>query len=202
MLGLPAAPSGPARIAGGRFPCRHGRVPSARTSNAAFCTVNTFRHLLTEQSARRHLECIAQNLRPGGIYILGLHLLPMDASEEDTERWSERQGRTRVTVTLRVLSTDRRRRIERLGLSLLARVGAREVRLRDEFSFRMYTAAQFHRLLASVPSLELCGVYDFWYEIDNPMELNDDRTDTVFVLRKRGSPGQCARRKKSPSEYR
>jgi SAM-dependent methyltransferase len=170
--------------------------------DAAFCTVNTFRHLLTEQSARRHLECIAQNFRPGGIYVLGLHLLPMDASEEDTERWSEQQGRTRVTVTLRVLSTDRRRRIERLRLSLLARVGVKEVRLRDEFSFRMYTAAQFHRLLASVPSLELCGVYDFWYEIDNPMELNDDRTDTVFVLRKRGSPGQCARRKKSPSEYR
>jgi SAM-dependent methyltransferase len=153
--------------------------------DAAYCTVNTFRHLLTEQSARRHLECIAKSLRPGGIYILGFHLLPMDASEEDTERWSEQQGRTQVTVTLRVLSTDRRRRIERLRLSLLARVGAREVRLRDEFSFRMYTAAQFRRLLASVPSLELCGVYDFWYEIDNPMKLNDDRTDTVFVLRKR-----------------
>ena len=156
--------------------------------DAAYCTVNTFRHLLTEQSARRHLECIASSLRPGGIYVLGFHLLPLDASEEDTERWTERQGRTQVTVTLRVLSTNRRRRIERLRVSMLARVGAKEVRLRDEFSFRMYTAAQFRRLLASVPSLELCGVYDFWYEIDYPMELNDDRTDTVFVLRKRGLP--------------
>ena len=159
------------------------RLP--RPVDAAYCTVNTFRHLLTEESARRHLECIAQSLRPGGLYILGFHLLPMDASEEDTERWSEQRGRTRVTVTLRVLSTNRRRRIERLRLRLLARVGAREVRLRDEFSFRMYTAAQFRRLLASVPSLELCDVYDFWYEIDNPLELNDDRADTVFVLRKR-----------------
>jgi SAM-dependent methyltransferase len=153
--------------------------------DAAFCTVNTFRHLLSEKAARKHLECISQSLRPGGIYILGFHLLPMDASEDDTERWTERQGRTQVTVTLRVLSTDRRRRIERLRLSLLARVGAKETRLRDEFSFRMYTAAQFRRLLASVPSFDLCGVYDFWYELDNPMELNDDRTDTVFVLRKR-----------------
>jgi SAM-dependent methyltransferase len=152
--------------------------------DAAYCTVNTFRHLLTEQSARRHLECIANSLRPGGIYILGLHLLPMDASEEDIERWTERQGRTSVTVTLRVLSTNRRRRIERLRLSLLARVGTKEVRLRDEFAFRMYTAGQFRRLLRSVPSLQLCDVYDFWYEIDNPMELNDQRSDTVFVLRK------------------
>jgi SAM-dependent methyltransferase len=153
--------------------------------DAAVCTVNTFRHLLGEQTARRHLECIAESLRPGGIYILGLHLLPMDASEEDTERWTERHGRTQVTVTLRVLSTDRRRRIERLRVSMLARVGKKEVRLRDEFSFRMYTAAQFRRLLKSVPSLELCDVYDFWYEIDYPMTFNDERTDTVFVLRKR-----------------
>ena len=39
--------------------------------DAAFCTVNTFRHLLTEKAARRHLECIAQSLRPGGIWIVG-----------------------------------------------------------------------------------------------------------------------------------
>ncbi len=126
----------------------------SRPVDAAFCTVNTFRHLLSEQSARRHLKCIAQSLRPGGIYILGFHLLPMDASEEDIERWTERQGGTQVTVTLRVLATDRRRRIERLRLSLLARTRAKEVRLRDEFTFRMYTTAQFRRLLASVPSLE------------------------------------------------
>ena len=49
----------------------------------------------------------------------------------------------------------------------------------------MYTARQFRRLLAGVPALELCDVYDFWYEIDQPMKLNDDRADTVFVLRKR-----------------
>jgi SAM-dependent methyltransferase len=153
--------------------------------DAAFCPVNTFRHLLTEEAARSHLECIATALRPGGIYILGLHLLPPDTSEEDCERWTERQGRTQVTVTLRVLETDRRRRIERLRVSLLARDNGEEIRLRDEFSFRIYTARQFRRLLASVPSLELCDVYDFWYEIDHPMELNDERADTVFVLRRK-----------------
>lgn len=156
----------------------------SRPVDAAFCTVNTFRHLLTERSARQHLNCVAQSLRPGGIYILGLHLLPMDASEEDSERWTAREGRTQVTVTLRVLSTDRRRRIERLRMSLLARTAGKELRLRDELAFRLYTAPQFRRLLAAVPSLELCNVYDFWYEIDNPLQLNDDRADTVFVLRK------------------
>jgi SAM-dependent methyltransferase len=156
----------------------------SRPVDAAFCTVNTFRHLLTERLARGHLECIARSLRPGGIYILGFHLMPIDASEEDSERWRAREGRTQVSVTLRVLSTDRRRRIERLRMSLLARTAGKEVRLRDEFAFRLYTAAQFRRLLAAVPSLELCDVYDFWYEIDTPLQLSDDRADTVFILRK------------------
>ena len=157
----------------------------ARPVDAAFCTVNTFRHLLTEEAARQHLECIASALRPGGIYVLGIHLLPPDVSEEDGERWTERRGNTQVTVTLRVLSMDRRRRVERLRVSMLVRDRGREFRLRDEFSFRMYTARQFRSLLASVPSLELCDVYDFWYEIDQPLKLNDDRADTVFVLRRK-----------------
>jgi len=61
----------------------------------------------------------------------------------------------------------------------------KEIRLRHEFAFRMYTAGQFRRLLRTVPSFELCDVYDFWYEIDEPLRLNDEISDTVFILRKR-----------------
>lgn len=158
----------------------------ARPVDAAYCPVNTFRHLLTEDAARRHLECVAESLRPGGIYILGLHLLPPDAAEEDGERWTERQGKTQVTVTLRVVETERRRRVEKIRLSLLVRRGEKEFRLRHEFSFRLYTVGQFRRLLASVPAFELCDVYDFWYDIDEPQKLDETMADTVFVLRKRG----------------
>jgi SAM-dependent methyltransferase len=158
------------------------RLP--RPVDAAYSTFDGFRHLLSEDAARRHLECVAAALRPGGIYVLGFHLLPPDADEECTERWTERHRGTQVTVTLRVLSTDRRRRLETLRVSLLVRRGLRELRLRHEFPFRMYTAAQFRRLLARVPGLELCDVYDFWYEIDDPLVLSDELSDTVFILRK------------------
>ena len=160
--------------------------------DAAYCTFDSFRHLLTEAAARRHLECVADALRPGGIYVLGFHLLPLDASEECTERWTERHGRTQVTVTLRVLETDRRRRIERLRVSLLVRNGEKTLRLRHEFPFRMYTAAQFRRLLAKVPKLELCDVYDFWYDIHDPLVLDDELSDAVFILRKSPRAGRSA----------
>ena len=158
----------------------------SRPVDAAYCTVNTFRHLLTEQAARRHLRCIAGSLRPGGIYVLGLHLLPLDVDKEDVLRWTTRRWETKVTVTLRVLHIDLRRRLENFRVSLLVRHRApKEVRLRHEFHVRTYTARQFRRLLDSVPSLELCDVYDFQYDIKHPLPLNDEMAYNVFVLRRR-----------------
>jgi SAM-dependent methyltransferase len=168
-----------------RLPPRSPAAEETQTVDAAYNTFNSFRHLLTEQSARSHLECMARSVRRHGLYILGFHLLPPDASDECIERWTERQGRTKVTVTLRVLATDRRKRLETLRVSLLVRDKEATLRLRDEFQFRMYTAAQFRRLLARVPAWELCDVYDFWYEIDHPLTLNNELSDTVFILRKR-----------------
>ena len=156
-----------------------------RSADAAYCIVNTFRHLLTEQAARSHLECIAGSLRPGGIYVLGLHLLPLDVDEEDAKPWTEQRGETKVTVTQRVLRTDLRRRIEDVQVCLMARRGSKEFRLRHAFQLRTYTRRQFRRLLASVPSLELCDVYDFRYDIERPSALNDEMAYTVFVLRRR-----------------
>jgi SAM-dependent methyltransferase len=155
-----------------------------RPVDAAYCTVNTFRHLLTERSARGHLECIAGSLRPGGIYVLALNLLPLDV-DPDATHWTAQRGETKVTVTERVLRTDRRRRIEDLRACLLVRRGSKELRLRHDFQFRMYTARQFRRLLSSVPSLELCDVYDFRYDIEQPFTLNDEMAYSVFVLRRR-----------------
>ena len=76
----------------------------SRLIDAAYCTVNTFRHLLTEKAARGHLECIARSLRVGGIYVLGLHLLPSHLHQDDTtRRWTQQRRRGKVTVTLRVV---------------------------------------------------------------------------------------------------
>ena len=157
----------------------------ARPVDAAYCTVNTFRHLLTEQAARGHLECVAGSLCPGGIYLLGLHLLPLDADPEDNARWTEWRGDTKVTVTLRMLRIDPRRRIENLRVRLLVRRGSKELRLRHEFQLRTYTTGQFRRLLSSVSSLELCNIYYSRYDIGRQADLNDEMAYSVVVLRRR-----------------
>lgn len=153
--------------------------------DAAYNTFNSFRHLLTEETAISHLQSVANALKSGGIYILGLHLLPPDASEESTERWTARSGQTRLHGTLKVISSSRRRRLETLRMSLLVRTPKREVRIRSEFTLRLYTARQLKKLLHAVPQLELLDVFDFWYELDHPLQLNDEISDTVLILKKR-----------------
>ena len=156
-----------------------------QTFDLAHCLVNTFRHLTSEQAARSHLQSAAAALRPGGLYVLGFHLLPPDAAEDDCERWTIRSGRRRVTVTVRVLDFNRRTRLETVRFSLKADLPTGIIRLRSDHVLRIYRADQFRRLLASVPEFELLSVHDFCYEPDNCLPLNDQLGDAVFVLRRR-----------------
>lgn len=162
------------------------RFTVKKPMDAAICTFNTFRHLTTAEAARDHLQSVADALAPGGIYVLGLHLLPPDADEESLERWTAYKGQTKVVFTLRVLDFNRRARLEKMRATMLVRQpGKPDLRLASEFSFRLYTAAQIRQLFAQVPSLELCDVYDFCYEIDEPLKLDNVISDTVFILRKK-----------------
>ena len=157
----------------------------ARRADSAYCLLNSFRHLLSEEAARSHLRAMARAVRPGGIYLLGFHLLPPDASLESTERWTVVRGRTRMTVTLRVTAADRRTRIERLRMTSRVESPRGLLRLRDEFPLRIYTARQVRQLFAAVPQWQLCEVYDFWCDIDDPRPFDNELADAIFVLRRR-----------------
>lgn len=155
--------------------------------DAAFCTFNTFRHLQNDKNAISHLRSVASHVRAGGLYVLGFHIIPLDADPDCTERWRAVAGGTTVSVTLRVIDFNRRARRETLRVSIKAtkRDGVVE-RIRSEFPLRLYTVTQVKRLLASVDDVwEVAGVFDFEYEIDEPREMDEELTDAVFVLRRR-----------------
>lgn len=150
----------------------------------AHCLVNSFRHLTTESVAISHLESVSALLRPGGIYVLGFHLMPPDADEEDCERWTIRHRSLRITTTVRVLEFSRRRRVESVRFSLRVRSPKIDLRLRTDHRLRIYRADQFRSLLRKVPTLKLRDVYDFCYDISEPLRLNDELGDAVFVLQR------------------
>ncbi len=154
--------------------------------DAAFCTFNTFRHLTNADAAEQHLRSVAASLRPGGVYILGFHCIPLDADPECTERWKAAHAGTQVSVTLRVIDFQRRQRLETLRVSIKATKPSGVVeRIRSEFLLRLYTPTQAKMLLKRVEDVfEIAGVYDFDCDIDQERKIDEDLTDAIFVLRK------------------
>jgi len=175
---------------------RHGLAPTVqvgdmadfrvkRKVDAALNTINSFRHLPSEAAAESHLRCVAAALARGGIYVLGLHLTPSGTVQCDEESWSARRGHLVVNSHMWSIELDRRCRMERVGMAVDVYTPLKQFRLLEEMNFRSYTAAQFARLLGGVGQLELAATYDFSYEIDNPVPVDETTEDVVYVLRKR-----------------
>jgi SAM-dependent methyltransferase len=156
--------------------------------DAAFCTFNTFRHLMKEEQAISHLRSMAKWVLPGGLYILGFHCIPLDADPECTERWNASHGGTTVHVTLKVIDFDRRKRQEMIRVSVKAIKRSGQVeRIRSEFPLRIYSPVQAKNLLTKVQDdWEIAAIHDFDYDLDAPREFDDDLADAVFILRRRG----------------
>jgi len=151
----------------------------------AHCLVSTFKYLLDEGSARAHLERVARALRPGGVYVLGLHLSDYDWPGRVRERWVAERGGTRVVCNIQTWPPDRRRRLERVRSRLTVEERGRTKRFETSWLFRTYDARQLRALLRGVPALEHVTTYDFTYQLSAERQLDDEQQDCVLVLRRR-----------------
>ena len=154
--------------------------------DAAFNTINSFRHLATEQQARDHLHCVAAALRPGGLYILGLHLTPTAGDPLAEESWSARRGNLAVLSRMWVTDRDLKARQEHVGMSFDVYTPTRQFRIEDEIAFRTYTSGQMEALLARIAEFEITAVYDFGYDISQPIEIGPHTEDVIYILKKQG----------------
>ena len=159
-----------------------------RPFDAAFCTFNTFRHLLTEKDAVAHFRCLASCLRPGGIYLLGMHLTPEEDYEAVVERFTIRQAGTTLKTTISVPETDAQKRLETLRVKLHAkRKSGETIRIQSEFPLRLYTPTQLKRLFKKVgDQFELVDSFDFSYDIEDPLPFDKELLEGLFVLRRTG----------------
>lgn len=155
-----------------------------RKFDAAFNTINSFRHLQTETAAEGHLRCTAAALAKGGIYILGFHLTPTDAPQCDEESWAAQKGHLGITSRMWSIETDLHKRRERVGMTFDVYTPTRQMRLSDEIAFRTYRAKQFDALLQKVPRLQCVATYDFAYDLTEEIIVDGTTEDVVYVLRK------------------
>lgn len=157
----------------------------SRPVDAAFNMINSFRHLETEQQAVAHLQCVADCLREGGLYVLGLHLTPTRGDRVEEEAWSASRGHLTVNSYMWSKGIDSRKRRELLGMTFDVYTPTSHRRIVDEMVYRTYTAAQFKKLLAKVPQLVVEELYDFCYDIEQPITIEPETEDVVYVLKKR-----------------
>lgn len=154
--------------------------------DAAFNAINTFRHLETESAAVSHLKCVAKHLRPGGVFVLSLHIVPSDGELWGTESWSVRTPEYSIRYSLTVKEVDLEKRVESLKMTMKVSIDGQEKKLTDMLRLRLYNVEQLKSLLEKIKSLELVGVYDFWFDISDPCRLSKKSCDVVLVLKKKG----------------
>ena len=162
------------------------RVRGQGGYDLAHCLVSTFKYILTETGARSHLRRVARSLRPGGLYVLGLHLTDYAQSEPDHERWVRRRGQVRVTSDTWSDLPNRRTRLEACRTRMRMTDGGKRWEEETLWDFRTYSPAEMRRLLRSVPELELVACHDFHYEMRRRREIEDGPGDIVLVLRRVG----------------
>ena len=152
--------------------------------DAAVNAINTFRHLESEEAALAHLDCVAEHLKPGGVFVLSLHLLPIDGDLWGTERWAAKNEELSVYYALTVVETSMKTRLEKLRISMLVKKKHESFRLSDHITLRIYTAPQLKSLIAKAKKFKLIAVHDFWYDVDSTQKLNAEAVDTILVLQR------------------
>jgi len=154
----------------------------SRPVDAAFNTINSFRHILDHRQAISHLRMVARSLVPGGIYVLGLHLTPTEQAPVDNESWSARRGHLAVRASIWLTERDLAGRREDYGMTYDIWTPTAHRQVEDRFSFRTYTLDQFLDLIRQSGVFQVDASYDFQYDPDQPIELDGGSEDVVFIL--------------------
>lgn len=162
------------------------RTPGRTRYDLAHCLVSTFKYLLTEDDALACLRRVAAALKPGGLFVLGLHLTEYERTTPDHERWVAERDGIHVTCNTRTWPADAQMRLEALRTRLRIRHGEREHIQETRWHFRTYSISELHVLLGHVPEFEIAACHDFTYDATIPMRLDGSHLDIVLILRRRG----------------
>lgn len=156
-----------------------------KPADAAFNMINSFRHLLTHEQALAHLQCMAQAIKSGGLYLLGIHLTPTTVDPTKSESWSAQRGHLCIITELHCTERNVQQRTEQFTMTYEVYTPTRQRKMQDIIFFRTYTASQFLELMREVPEWKILATFDFRYDLKQPIEVGPENEDVVYVLKRR-----------------
>ena len=139
-----------------------GAFDLGRRFDAAFCPVNSFGYLHTEDALARHLACVARHLAPGARYLVQLGLrdtadfrpIPVDT----TSQWDVVTPRGTLRTTWKSGAYDREPRIETQVSRFEWLTGAEAGRVAEfEHAIRVWDWASWSAVVAASPFREVAA---------------------------------------------
>ena len=118
-----------------------------------YCTVDTFRHLLTDKEEKQHLVSVTKALKKNGIYVLGLHLLSKEKKIDRLTRWTAKRGRLTIKTIMSMIKLDKNKRRETLEVELKLKTNERNDSYTSIYQLRTYTLFQLMKILKCFPEL-------------------------------------------------
>lgn len=162
------------------------RVPGGRRFDLAHCLVSTFKYLLTEADALASLDRTASALKPGGLFVLGLHLTDRDRRRPSHERWTASRDGIEVVCNTRTWPPRPGTRLEPMRSRLrVTRPGLPPHEQETLWEVRSYTASQLRALLRKCGAFDLLDCHDFRHDPDERRRFDDTYADLVLVMRRR-----------------
>lgn len=161
-------------------------VPRKQRFDLIHCLVSTFKYLLSERDALACLNRVAAALKPGGLFILGVHLTDYRHPKISHERWVVTRDGVEVVCNTRTWPVDPGSRIEAMRSRLKVTLPTGEIhRQETRWEVRSYSAAQLRALLQKVESLTLVAAHDFRHDPEDHRKLDDSYSDIVLVLKRK-----------------
>ena len=162
------------------------RVPGRGRFDLVHCLVSTFKYLLTEEDALACLHRVAAVLKPGGLFVLGLHLTPRRAQRPTHERWVASRDGLEIVCNTRTWPPRSGTRLEPMRSRLrVTRADGRVEEQETLWEVRSYHAAQVRSLLRKCGAFEVIACHDFRHEIGETRRFNDEYSDLVLILGRR-----------------
>lgn len=151
----------------------------------AHCLVSTFKYIGSESTARSHLRRIANSLKVGGVYVLGLHLTDYTEEQRTRERWASSRGSIQVVCNIQCWPANKHKRTEKIRTRLVVSCLGTQRHFETHWTFRTYSLKQLRTLINSEPALEHVATYDFTHDIKKQIQFDGKQLDTVLILRRR-----------------
>lgn len=132
------------------------------TVDFAFMTVNSLRHLMSDREMTAHFAQVADLLRPGALYVVGISLTDYDWLWPDEDTWSGTRGSCKVSQVINWLPPEPgtpRGRLERALSHLTVTRPGGTVDLDDAYDLRCYNEKQWRKLVGA-SALEHAGSFN------------------------------------------